>query len=218
MEFKLRGTNVIGIELIADETNFNPETIKEFILEKKQLLKGSRLIISVENYLLNAEEIEELKNFIEKIKELSFCGFKTNLKENREQCLKLGIPCDLSNMEIEKEKERSESEEVKIVRKTLRSGDKITSTGDLVIMGDVNPGAEVEAGGNVYILGSLRGTVKACIGKSEGEVRSMFFQAPRLEICGRELIFNRGESYVNFRVKVKSGKITTEFLKDRKGK
>ncbi len=218
MEFKLRGTNVIGIELITDEANFDLDAIKEFILEKKQLLRGSRFIISVENYLLNAEEIKELKDFIDKIKELSFCGFKTNLRENREQCLKLSVPCDLSTMEFEKEKERSESEEIKFVRKTLRSGDKITSTGDLVIMGDVNPGAEVEAGGNVYVFGSLRGIVKACIGKTEGEVRSMFFQAPRLEVCGRELIFDRGENYINFRVKVKSGKVVTEFLKDRKGK
>jgi septum site-determining protein MinC len=84
-------------------------------------------------------------------------------------------------------------------------------------MGDVNPGAEVEAGGNVYVMGNLRGTVKAGIGKSSGEVRAFFFQAPRLELCGKELIFDRNEKYVNFRVKVKDGKIQLKPQNGKKG-
>ena len=56
MKFKLRGTNVIAIELLTDEKNFNVEDIKKFILEKKQLLRGARFIISVENKLLKEEE------------------------------------------------------------------------------------------------------------------------------------------------------------------
>ncbi|WP_163328431.1 septum site-determining protein MinC [Desulfurobacterium thermolithotrophum] len=213
MEFKLRGTNVIGIEIITDSKSFNVEAIKNFILEKKQLLKGSRFIVCVEDRKLSKNEIIELSLFIQNIDELTFCGFKTNLKENRELCISLGIPCDLSEMEIEKERERAETEEVKFVRKTLRSGDKVTSTGDLVILGDVNPGAEVEAGGNVYVMGSLRGIVKAGIGKSEAEVRALYFEAPRLEICNQERAFDRKESYINFKARVKSGKLKIESLK-----
>jgi septum site-determining protein MinC len=218
MKFKLRGTNVIAIELLTDEKNFNVEDIKKFILEKKQLLRGARFIISVENKLLKEEEIKELIEFLRSMKELTFCGLKTNLKENRELCIALNIPCDLSNMELEREKERAETEEVKFVRKTLRSGDKITSTGDLVIMGDVNPGAEIEAGGNVYVMGNLRGTVKAGIGKTSGEVRALFFQAPRLELCGKELIFDRGEKYINFRARIKDGEIKIEPQNEKKGR
>jgi septum site-determining protein MinC len=116
-------------------------------------------------------------------------------------------------MELEKEKERAETEEIKFIKRTLRSGDKVTSTGDLVILGDVNPGAEVEAGGNIYVMGSLRGTVKAGIGKSEAEIRALYFEAPRLEICNQEKIFDRKESYINFRARVKSGNLKIEFSK-----
>jgi len=213
MEFKLRGTNVLGIELLTDENNFSVEGIKQFISEKKQLLRGARFIVSVENYRLEREEIEELVAFLREETELTFCGFKTNLRENRELCVSLGIPCDISTLELEKVSERSSTEEVKLIKKTLRSGDKVTSTGDLVIMGDVNPGAEVEAGGNVFVLGNLRGFVRAGIGKSEGEVRALFFQAPRLELCGKELEFERKERFINFRAKVKNGKIKLEHLK-----
>ena len=213
MNFKLRGTNVIGIEILTDNKSFDIDILKNFILEKRQLLRGSRFIISVEDRTLTKEEILELKQFLENVEELTFCGFKTNIKENREICISLGIPCDLSEMELEKEKERAETEEIKFIKRTLRSGDKVTSTGDLVILGDVNPGAEVEAGGNVYVMGSLRGTVKAGIGKSEAEIRALYFEAPRLEICNQEKIFDRKESYINFRARVKSGNLKIEFSK-----
>lgn len=53
------------------------------------------------------------------------------------------------------------SERTLLVQRTLRSGQAITYPGHVVIMGDVNPGAEVKAGGSIVVLGSLRGTVHA---------------------------------------------------------
>lgn len=47
------------------------------------------------------------------------------------------------------------------VHRTLRSGSSLRFDGDLVIAGDVNPGAEVQATGNVLVLGRLRGVVHA---------------------------------------------------------
>ena len=44
---------------------------------------------------------------------------------------------------------------------TLRSGQNIHSDAHLIILGDVNPGAEVSAAGNVIVLGALRGFAHA---------------------------------------------------------
>lgn len=44
---------------------------------------------------------------------------------------------------------------------TLRSGQLVSFDGNLVVIGDVNPGAEVVATGNVAVMGSLRGIVHA---------------------------------------------------------
>ena len=44
---------------------------------------------------------------------------------------------------------------------TLRSGQSLTSDTSVVIFGDVNPGSEVVAGGNLIVMGSLRGIVQA---------------------------------------------------------
>ncbi len=46
-------------------------------------------------------------------------------------------------------------------RGTLRSGQRIEVDGSIVILGDINPGAQVIAGGNVVVLGCLKGTVFA---------------------------------------------------------
>ena len=44
---------------------------------------------------------------------------------------------------------------------TLRSGQTLETEDSVVIIGDVNPGASVIAGGNIVIIGSLKGSVRA---------------------------------------------------------
>ncbi|NLY73705.1 MAG: septum site-determining protein MinC [Firmicutes bacterium] len=47
------------------------------------------------------------------------------------------------------------------VRKTVRSGQRIEYEGNILVMGDVNPGAEIIAAGDIVVLGKLRGTAHA---------------------------------------------------------
>ena len=49
----------------------------------------------------------------------------------------------------------------KFFRGTLRSGNKIEYDGNIVVIGDVNPGAMLRAKGNIIVLGHLNGTVYA---------------------------------------------------------
>jgi septum site-determining protein MinC len=48
-----------------------------------------------------------------------------------------------------------------VVKRTLRSGQSIQHAGHVTLIGDVNPGAEIVAGGDVIVWGKLRGTVHA---------------------------------------------------------
>ena len=61
-------------------------------------------------------------------------------------------------------------EEAVFVKKTLRSGFKVTFQGHVIVMGDVNPGAEIIATGSVIIWGRLRGVVHAGAEGDEGAV------------------------------------------------
>lgn len=47
------------------------------------------------------------------------------------------------------------------LRKTLRAGQRVHFVGDITILGDVNPGAEVVAGGSIVVFGALRGLAHA---------------------------------------------------------
>ncbi len=48
-----------------------------------------------------------------------------------------------------------------VIRRTLRSGQAVHHPGHVTLMGDVNSGAEVVAGGDIIIWGRLRGTAHA---------------------------------------------------------
>lgn len=48
-----------------------------------------------------------------------------------------------------------------LVRRTLRSGQSARHPGHVVVIGDVNPGAEVIAGGDVVVWGKVKGVVHA---------------------------------------------------------
>ena len=50
---------------------------------------------------------------------------------------------------------------LRLHRGTLRSGDHLQTQGDLLVLGDVNPGARVSASGDVMVWGRLRGIAHA---------------------------------------------------------
>ena len=58
-------------------------------------------------------------------------------------------------------KARGSRDGVLWVERTIRSGTRIEHPGNVVVMGDVNPGAEIVAGGNILVWGRLRGSVHA---------------------------------------------------------
>lgn len=71
-----------------------------------------------------------------------------------------------------------------LVRRTLRSGQSLHFEGNVVILGDVNPGAEVVATGNVVVMGSLRGVVHAGAGgDSSAAVYAFRLQPTQLRIA-----------------------------------
>ena len=55
----------------------------------------------------------------------------------------------------------AESETALVVTKTLRSGQGVRHNGDVIVLGDVNPGAEVIATGHIVVMGALRGVAHA---------------------------------------------------------
>lgn len=72
----------------------------------------------------------------------------------------------------------------KFYRGTVRSGQLINFDGNLVIIGDINPGGEIIATGNVTVMGSLRGIVHAgSDGNKDAIVVALNLQPMQLRIA-----------------------------------
>lgn len=61
-----------------------------------------------------------------------------------------------------------------LVRRTLRSGQRVRFNGNVVVLGDVNPGAEIRAGGDIVVMGWLRGLAHAGANGDDGAKVSAF--------------------------------------------
>jgi septum site-determining protein MinC len=71
------------------------------------------------------------------------------------------------------------------VKKTVRSGQKIQFEGNLLIIGDVNPGAEVIASGDIVVLGKLRGIAHAgASGNESAQVFALQLTPVQIRIAG----------------------------------
>jgi septum site-determining protein MinC len=76
------------------------------------------------------------------------------------------------------------------VTHTLRSGQRIECEGDVVVLGDVNDGAEVIAGGSIAVMGSLRGLVHAgAMGRSDVVIAANALTPKQLRISGKIAMF-----------------------------
>jgi len=82
--------------------------------------------------------------------------------------------------------------DARIVYGTLRSGQKIETEHSIVVFGDVNSGAEVIAGGDVVILGTLRGIAHAGAYDESGGGRVIFSLNLRPTQLRIGLVISRG--------------------------
>ena len=70
------------------------------------------------------------------------------------------------------------------IQRTLRSGQSIKSDGNMVIVGDVNPGSEVIAKGDITVWGILGGIAHAgCDGNTYAKIRALKMNAIQLRIA-----------------------------------
>ena len=123
------------------------ESLKKKIAQLKKLYKDSKMPILINGKNLKESEKIEIKNIIQE---------KIDVK------ISFDVPQELGLHGIKKSfSQEIESSQTKFHRGAVRSGQRIEYEGSIVILGDVNGGAEVIAGDNVVVLGVLRGLAHA---------------------------------------------------------
>lgn len=99
------------------------------------------------------------------------------------------LSADLPQAEAEDTDEETSPEVILappyIFRGTLRSGQVFRHAGTIMLIGDVNPGAEVISGGDIFVWGRLRGIVHAgAMGNERAVVCAIDFEPIQLRIAG----------------------------------
>ncbi|MBR5535103.1 MAG: hypothetical protein IKU60_00495 [Clostridia bacterium] len=86
---------------------------------------------------------------------------------------------------------------VKKVIGTVKSGEVIESSGDILVFGDVNPTAQLNAQGDIYVIGTLRGVAHAgCMGRESAVVYAMHMNPVMIKIADK-IGFNPSTSEEN---------------------
>ncbi len=172
--------NIISIQTKKDSVNIKIEEdatqkqilqeLKKKITELKKLYKEDTTPIFITGKVFKNEEMEQIQTLIQK-------AIPVEVKFDSPKILGLhGIKKSFS-------KEIATSE-TKIHRGSLRSGQKIEFEGSLVILGDVNSGAEVLAGENIVVLGILRGMAHAgAKGNKEAIIAAASIESAQIRIA-----------------------------------
>lgn len=82
-----------------------------------------------------------------------------------------------------------------LYRGTLRSGQVFRHAGHVMVMGDVNPGAQVVSGGDIYVWGRLRGIVHAgAMGDESAMIAALDFEPVQVRIAAQIAMSPRGNA------------------------
>lgn len=162
----IKGTKE-GINVVIGE-NTTVEAAKEELIKKfeeaKSFFKGEKINIHLSSETLSEFELFLLQGTIEEVlsgNEITFIEKPAIDKAKAEA--------------IEKAKKEAELYGIdegmtRFYQGTVRAGQLVDARGNLVVIGDANPGSELVAGGNIIIMGAARGMVHAGANGNRGAV------------------------------------------------
>lgn len=146
------------------------ESLKKKLPELKKFYKEEKNPIKVTGKILKNKEIDEIQKLI---------------KDKIDVEIDFDMPKSLGLSSIKKTFDREIAiSETKFHKGSLRSGQKLETEGSLVVLGDVNSGAEVVASDNIVVLGALRGLAHAgAKGNKQAIVAAGLFDAVQIRIA-----------------------------------
>jgi septum site-determining protein MinC len=162
----------------------------EHIEKQADFLKGARLALDVGNHILRAAELGYLRDALSG-QGLSLWAVLSSSPTTEQTAQTLGLATRISRPRPDRSMASMHTtiqggEQAIMVKRTLRSGFVLEFQGSIVVVGDVNPGAQIIAGGNVFVWGRLRGEVHAgAEGNEEAVVCALDLSPTQLRIASQ---------------------------------
>lgn len=194
----------------------------EHIEQQATFLHGARLAIDVGNHVLKAAELGSLRNEISE-RGITLWAVLSNSPITETTSQTLGLATRLSKPRPEMTNAKidtkvHEGNNAMLIQKTLRSGYSIQHKGHVIILGDVNPGAEIIASGSIVIWGKLRGLVHAgAEGDENSTICALDVSPTQLRIAGKIATFPRQKRNVQPEtIRLENGKVISETWEPKK--
>ncbi len=169
--------------------------LEERIAATPEFFKGARVVLNVGTRVLLEVDARAVRDMLAQY-DVVLWGLISEDDETKHMADVMGL-----NAELPRPEPRSRSPEPTVAgpiesalpddpdaglltRRTLRSGQQLRHPGSIALIGDVNPGAEIVAGGDIIVWGKLRGTVHAgAMGDEDAQVCALDMQPTQLRIA-----------------------------------
>lgn len=108
---------------------------------------------------------------------------ETTVPDNEKEIVVEEVEDVVDYEEVKRNNKETEKLPTLYIHRTLRSGQSLTSEGNIVVIGDVNPGAEIVAKGDITVWGVLGGIAHAgSDGNTYSRIRALKLNAIQLRI------------------------------------
>ena len=174
-------SNYFEIFSLEDLDNIH-ETLRKFFSKKEPI---EAKILSI-NESISIHQLSKLKNHLNNLNVFSLCIYS-----NDRNTILTGKSLRINSTFLKEQEVKNKlllfnsKEKDDILHEgTVRSGDRISSNGNLCIIGDVNPGAIVSAKNNIYVWGKLLGIAFAGnTGNNNASIASLYLKPLQLRIA-----------------------------------
>ena len=183
MEIFLKNTESKYLEIFSllDLDNIH-ETFKRFSSNKEPLEAN----IFAVNDIITSHQLSKLKNYFDKI---NICSLR--IYSNNRYTILSGKSLKIDSAYINEREIKnklllfnSKKKDDILYKGTVRSGERLSSNGNLCIIGDVNPGAIISAKKNIYVWGKLLGiAVAGQDGNNNASISSLYLDPLQLRIA-----------------------------------
>lgn len=140
------------------------EELDQHLGQKASFFKGGRVALRVGPRQLTRPQLEKVGHLLNR-HQISLWAVESDSPGTKAAALELGLETSLAPRPAPPPPTAPPEGDSLVVQRTLRSGQVIYHPGHIIIIGDVNPGAEVQAGGHIIVWGRLRGTAHAGTGE-----------------------------------------------------
>ena len=154
--------------------------------ERPVFFQGARLAMDVGAQILKVNDLVDLRDHLsERNVSLWAVISESPTTEHTSQLLGLATRISKPRPEEQKHTDAVAEDTALFINKTLRSGKRVEFPGHVVVMGDVNAGAEIVAEGNVIVWGRVRGMIHAgAKGNRSASICALDLSATQLRIAG----------------------------------